>query len=146
MVNLFPLFYYATEDGSSSKKGLTNFHFSKNMFSFSKWVSEWAFIFKMCFFFKWASIFKIWKVSWGFFPFSEKHTLKFVNKNLYSHYKQLYWWGCVKKQRNIYKAFKFFLLSRIYNLLYLIWNICRRLEFMSHWLSGRLSCGRTVVC
>ena len=44
-----------------------------------------------------------------FSPFSDKHNCKqtFVNKNLYSHYKLLYWWGCVKKQRNIYKAFEF---------------------------------------
>ena len=31
-----------------------------------------------------------------FFPFSKKHNCeqKSVNKNLYSHYKLLYWWGC----------------------------------------------------
>ena len=34
------------------------FHFSKNMFSFSKWVSEWAFIFKMWFFFKFCFSFQ----------------------------------------------------------------------------------------
>ena len=33
-------------------KGLITFHFSKNIFSFSKWVSEWAFVFKMWFFFE----------------------------------------------------------------------------------------------
>ena len=44
-----------------------------------------------------------------FFPFSEKHNCKqtFINKNLFSHYKLLYGWGCVKKQRNIFKAFEF---------------------------------------
>ena len=34
------------------EKRFITFQFSKNMFSFSKWVSEWAFIFKMWFFFE----------------------------------------------------------------------------------------------
>ena len=68
------------------KKGLITFHFSENIFSFSKWVSEWAFISKMWFFFEMCFHFQNVK---GFmcvvFPFSEKHNCKqkFVNKNLY---------------------------------------------------------------
>ena len=59
------------------KKGLIIFHFSKNMFSFSKWVSEWASIFKMWFFFKMCFHFQNVKgfVS-VFFPFSEKYNCK----------------------------------------------------------------------
>ena len=53
------------------------FHFSENMFSFSKWVSEWAFISKVWFFFEMCFHFQNVK---GFvsvvFPFSEKHNCK----------------------------------------------------------------------
>ena len=43
------------------KGGLITFHFSKNMFSFSNYISEWASILKMWFFFsKGVSIFKMW--------------------------------------------------------------------------------------
>ena len=59
------------------KKGLITFHFSENMFSFSKWVSEWALIFKMSFFLKMCFHFQNVK---GFvsvvFPFLDKHNCK----------------------------------------------------------------------
>ena len=74
----------------SFKKGLITFHFSENMFLFSKWISEWAFISKMWFFFEMCFQFQNVKSFVSVvFPFSEKHNCKqkFVNKNLYSHYK-----------------------------------------------------------
>ena len=43
-ISLFPL----TTNNSIAEKGFLS-SVSKNMFSFSKWVSKWAFIFKMCF-------------------------------------------------------------------------------------------------
>ena len=61
------------------------FHFSENLFSFSKWVLEWAFISKMWFFFLMCLHLQNVKgfVSVVFlFP---KNTI--VNKNLYIHYK-----------------------------------------------------------
>ena len=70
------------------------FHFSKTVFSFSKCVSECAFIFKMWFFFKCAFIFKMWKVFWVLFFLFLKNT--FVNKNLYillgMHHTAPRWW------------------------------------------------------
>ena len=42
---------------------------------------------------------------------------KFVNKNLYSHFKDLYWLGCVKNDEIYIKILNLFQLSRIYNLL-----------------------------
>ena len=69
--------FYVYFLGPFGKKGLITFHFSKNMFSFSKWVSEWAFIFKMSFFFEMCFHFQNVK---GFvsvvFPFSKKHNCK----------------------------------------------------------------------
>ena len=64
---------------------------------------------------------KMWQVSWLFFPFSKKHNSKqiFVNKNLYSHYKLRYWWGCVKNNEIYIKLLNLFQLSRTNNLLYL---------------------------
>ena len=69
--------------GFLSQQPLITFHFSKNMFSFSKWVSKWACIFKL--FSKCAFIFKMWKVLWVFFFLFQKNTI--VNKNLYIPYK-----------------------------------------------------------
>ena len=112
---------------------LITFHFSKNMFSFSKYILEWASILKMWFFFKDVFIFKIlfffgkcfhfqkvilfWKSfsiskcersREAFFLFSEKHNCKqtFVNKNLYSHYKWLYWWGCENIGRLFHETYE----------------------------------------
>ena len=54
-------------------KGLQiTFHFSENMFSFSKWVSEWAFISKMWFFFEMCFHFQnVKRFVSILFPFSE---------------------------------------------------------------------------
>ena len=57
------------------------------------------------------------------FPFSEKHNCKqkFVNKNLYSHTTtNSFIDEVVKKQRNIYKSFKF--VSVVKNLYFIISN------------------------
>ena len=81
--------------------------FFRRVFSFSKCVFFWkVFSFSNCEMFHEV-----------FFPFSKKRNCKqnFVNKNLYSHCKQIYWWGC-KKNKEIYKKLlNLFQLSRIYN-------------------------------
>ena len=84
------------------------FHFSKNMFSFSKWVSEWAFIFIMCFHFQNVKGF----VSVGF-PFSEKHNCK--QKSVYPLQMalQIRFWTNNQTYNNLFYLFQ---LSRLYNL------------------------------
>ena len=98
--------------------GLSIFHFSLNIFSFSKWISEWAFIFKMGFFFwKCAFIFKMWKVLWVlFFPFSEKHNCEQKSEHSLQMALLIKFWT----NNEIYiELLNLFQLSRIYNLLYL---------------------------
>ena len=76
------------------------FHFQNgfpNELSFSKCDS----------FLKFASIFKMWKVLWVLFFLFPKNTI--VNKNLYIHYKWLYWWEIYIMLLNLFQ------LSRIYN-------------------------------
>ena len=76
--------------------------FSENMFSFSKWVSKWAFIFKMWFFFEMCFHFQ--KVLWVlFFVFPKKHNCKQkhqasayyarrnVQTNPRTYLRQIYW-------------------------------------------------------
>ena len=53
-----------------------------------------------------------WRKSHGLFCYLKK----FVNKNLCSHFKELYWWGCVKNDEIYINLFQ---LSRIYNLSHL---------------------------
>ena len=122
----------------ASKKGLITFHFSENMFSFSKWVSEWAFIFKMWFSFKMCFHFQNMK---GFvifvFTFSKKHNCK--QKSVHSL--QIALLIRLWTNNKIYiKLLNFFLLSRIYNLLYLysfvpiyiysvLWNTSKRVQW-----------------
>ena len=90
------------------------------MFSFSKWVSEWAFIFKMWFSFEMCFHFQNMK---GFvifvFPFSEKHNCK--QKSVHSL--QIALLMRLWTNNEIYiKLLNLVLLSRIYNLLYLSRN------------------------
>ena len=49
----------------------------------------------MCF--RFQNVKTVLKVLWGFFHLSEKHN----NKSLYSHFKEVYWWGHVKNDENI---------------------------------------------
>mgnify|MGYP007048885485 CR=1 FL=1 len=92
------------------KKGLpTNFH----MLSFSKWVSEWTFIFKMCFHFQNVK---------GFvsvvFPISKKHNCK--QKSVISL--QIALLMRLWTNNNIYiyiKLLNLFQFSTIYNLLHI---------------------------
>jgi hypothetical protein len=105
---------------------INHFHFSKYTLSFSKCssFSKCAFVFRMEFFFKMCFRFQnvktVCNVSWGFFHLSEKHNSKqkFVNKYLYSHFKELYWWGHVNNDEIYIKLSNLFQLSRIYNLLH----------------------------
>ena len=58
------------------KKELIIFHFSKNMFSFSKWVSNELSFSKCGSLSIYVFIFKMWKILWVFVSFSEKHNCK----------------------------------------------------------------------
>ena len=65
------------------------------MINYVSLLQKRAFIFKMdlrmSLYFQNVVLFR--KVSWVFF-ISPKNTI--VTKDLYSHFKELYWWGCVK--------------------------------------------------
>ena len=62
-------------DSPPLKKGLINFHFSDNMFSFFKMCFRMSFQTKCGSFLKSAFIFKMWKVSWVVFSFFWKTQL-----------------------------------------------------------------------
>ena len=86
------------------KKGLITFLYSESMFSFWKWVSEWASISKMWFFFEMCFHFQNVKSFVSVvFPFSEKHNCKqkFVNK-ICTGTTNSFTDKVVKKPRNIY--------------------------------------------
>ena len=92
------------------------FHFSKNMFSFSKWVSEWAFIFKVWFFSKMYFHFQNVKGFVNFvFLFSEEHKCKQKSVHLLQIALLMRLWTNYHIHLKLLNLFQ---LSRIYNLLY----------------------------